>query len=142
MKIHKNMLGTEDKIDVNEVAIDENILLGAGVIVESDSNTDGQYVKFGDGTLICWGEARLEVEGTNTYYLRKDIYLPVRYKLADYSIAPVLRASSASVRQIFDIGTYQPSHFKLNATLQQIGDQKFKETDYSIANWATIGRWK
>lgn len=53
MKILKNLFGKSDtKIDANEIAVEGN-LLGNAVIVESGSNTNGKYVKFGDGTMIC-----------------------------------------------------------------------------------------
>lgn len=58
MKIFKNLFGDNNsKIHVDEVAIkqgDKPTLLSAAVIVESGSNSNGDYLKFGDGTLICW----------------------------------------------------------------------------------------
>lgn len=58
MKIHNNLFGTngQDKIHVDEIAMKQGnnpILLSGAVIVESGSNSNGNYVKFGDGTMIC-----------------------------------------------------------------------------------------
>lgn len=59
MKIFKNLFGKNDhKIHVDEIAMKQGnnpILLSGAVIVESGSNENGEYVKFGDGTMVQWG---------------------------------------------------------------------------------------
>lgn len=56
MKILKNLLGDQSKIDVDEILVRPNLLLGKSVIVETGSNSDGHYVKYGDGLQVCWGK--------------------------------------------------------------------------------------
>ena len=53
MKIWKNLFGKGDKIGATEIAVAPGLMLDGAVIVESGENTNGQYVKFGDGTMIC-----------------------------------------------------------------------------------------
>lgn len=53
MKILKKLFGGDAKIHVDEIAVTPGVLLGSTVIVESGTNTNGNYIKFGDGTLIC-----------------------------------------------------------------------------------------
>lgn len=50
------------KIDINEVAGNLNgevELLSDLVIVESGSNNNGHYIKFGNGLLICYGTVKI-----------------------------------------------------------------------------------
>lgn len=54
MKVFKNLFGRGDKIHVDEIAVAPGLLLGGAVIVESGSNENGEYVRFGDGTQMCW----------------------------------------------------------------------------------------
>ena len=54
MKIWKNLFGRGDKIHADEIAVAPGLLLGGAVIVESGSNENGEYVRFGDGTQVCW----------------------------------------------------------------------------------------
>ena len=56
MKIWKNLFGKNEKINADEIAVAPGLLLGGAVIVESGSNANGRYVKFGDGTLVCTRE--------------------------------------------------------------------------------------
>ena len=48
----------EIKFDIDNIAYEDlqgiARLLGWGVIVESGNNENGSYIKFGDGTMICW----------------------------------------------------------------------------------------
>lgn len=58
MKILKKLFNTSDtKIHIDEIALQMGgipKLLSEAVIVESGSNANGNYVKFGNGTMICW----------------------------------------------------------------------------------------
>lgn len=57
MKVFRNLFGDNSKIHVDEIAYKdlEGIarLLGWGVIVEEGSNSDGKYVKWGNGWQVC-----------------------------------------------------------------------------------------
>ena len=54
MKILKKLFGKSDvKIHVDEIADSNKRLLGSSVIVAEGSNANGQWIKFGDGTMIC-----------------------------------------------------------------------------------------
>lgn len=57
MKILKNLFGDNTKIHADEIIVGTSLLnrlLGASVIVESGTNANGSYVKYGDGTMICY----------------------------------------------------------------------------------------
>lgn len=58
MKVFKNLFGNGSKIHVDEIALKHGStpkLLSDAVIVDSGSNADGSYIRFGDGTQKCWG---------------------------------------------------------------------------------------
>ena len=58
MRVFKNLFGNGDKIHVNEIVYKDDSgtpkLLSNGIIVESGSNENGEYIRFADGTQICW----------------------------------------------------------------------------------------
>lgn len=58
MKILKKLFNTSDtKIHIDEIALQIGgapKLLSEAVIVESGSNANGKYIKYGDGTMICY----------------------------------------------------------------------------------------
>jgi hypothetical protein len=59
MEVLKNLLGRNAKINIDEVALKQGSvakLLSEAVIVESGTNANGSYLRFGDGTQICWIE--------------------------------------------------------------------------------------
>lgn len=55
MRVLKNLFGKSDKIHVDEIAVAPNRLLGDSVIVDSGSNSNGSWVKWADGTMVCYG---------------------------------------------------------------------------------------
>ena len=65
---------------------------GSG-IVERGENTDGEYIKFSDGTMICWGEIpAVTTHGggpwpTLPYLCDATITLPAEFSGTDYSIS-------------------------------------------------------
>lgn len=54
MKILKKLFGGNTKIHVDEIADSQGRLLSQSVIVESDNNANGRYIKYADGTLECY----------------------------------------------------------------------------------------
>lgn len=61
MKIFKNLFGNNSKISADEIALNDGRLVSKSVIVESGSNTNGNYVKWADGTMACWAHLILPV---------------------------------------------------------------------------------
>jgi hypothetical protein len=72
MKVYKNLFGDSSKINAGEIAFkDENNSVHPitwGVIVESGSNANGTYIKFGDGTMICWIRMSVTDQAINQAY--------------------------------------------------------------------------
>lgn len=72
MKVYKNLFGDSSKINAGEIAFkDENNSVHPitwGVIVESGSNANGTYIKFGDGTMICYYKTTVYDQAINSAY--------------------------------------------------------------------------
>ena len=60
-KLKKTNDNAGNKLDVSggtvkgNLNVEENLYLAGAKIVESGSNTNGSYIKFADGTMICYG---------------------------------------------------------------------------------------
>lgn len=54
MKIFKNLFGNGSKIDADEIAISKDRLLGQSVIIDEGSNSNGSWIKFSNGIMICY----------------------------------------------------------------------------------------
>lgn len=107
-------------------------------IVESSSNGNGNYIKFGDGTLLMWGVYKGNAWITNNnappYYSNDiEIALPME------SIAPVTySANVVSNGVIWNCGaTYQQ---KKTIGIRLVGVASYSNQSVSI-NWIACGRW-
>lgn len=113
-------------------------LLNGKSIVESSSNGNGNYIKFGDGTLLMWGVYKGNAWITNNnappYYSNDiEIALPME------SIAPVTySANVVSNGVIWNCGaTYQQ---KKTIGIRLVGVASYSNQSVSI-NWIACGRW-
>lgn len=107
-------------------------------IIESSSNGNGNYIKFGDGTLLMWGIYKGNAWITNNnappYYSNDiEIALPME------SIAPVTySANVVSNGVIWNCGaTYQQ---KKTIGIRLVGVTSYSNQSVSI-NWIACGRW-
>jgi len=146
MKVWKNLFRKGDKINASEIAVAPGLMLPGAVIVESGSNANGDYVRFGDGTQICFlanvsFESRINT-GSGTYAdpYRSNIFnwtYPVSFKsypaisvvtinsLANTPMSTVIRQMSASA-----------------ASLQGIAMSDVGTDETVMATIIAIGRWK
>ena len=72
MKVLSNLMGNGSKIKYTEVAIQRdnnnmNIKEYVDGVVESGSNTNGTYIKYADGTMICTKIVNAVASITNTW---------------------------------------------------------------------------
>jgi hypothetical protein len=65
MRVLKNLLGDNSKIHADEIAVKPDILLGETVIEEVGSNSNGYWIKWGNGFAICWREITFNRDTTN-----------------------------------------------------------------------------
>lgn len=149
MKVFKNLFGDNSKIHIDEIAYKDlnNIirLLGWGIIAESGSNSNGNYVKFGDATMVCWNKCRLEHTGINIY-LSTVWWYPQPFvedpTLCLTRTPPV--DTSIGIRDfgILSVTSLFPDRATLATYVSSSVDKFFSETDYITCSALAIGRWK
>lgn len=136
MKVHKNFLGTsgQDKIHVDEIAVAPDFLLGGAVIVESGSN----YVRWGNGLQICWGEYGTPVPAKTT--VTYDWIFP-----KTFISAPILLcgggSAGTSIRYTsygFNLASSATLPNKATAVLYN----DYTDAQTIVINMGAIGRWK
>lgn len=139
MKVHKNFLGTggQDKIHVDEIAVAPGLLLGGAVIVESGSNADGEYVRFGDGLQICWRRYGTSVPAKTT--VTYDWIFP-----KTFISAPILLCgggAGTSIRLIsYGFNLASSATLPNKATAVLYNDHTNAQT--IVIHMGAIGRWK
>jgi hypothetical protein len=76
--------------------VSESAGVPTGAIIESGSNANGEYVKYADGTLMCWQE--WAVESMADYTTREETWtFPVAYTAApNVSVTGVRDATEAT----------------------------------------------
>lgn len=147
MRVLKNLFGDNSKIHADEIVVGTSLLsrlLSASVIVESGSNANGSYVKFGDGTMICKIKYGLTTEVTAS---GNNQSLTI-YKLVRTWIFPAAFYETPTV-----VGSAYQADYGLCAT-SAIGDNSDQATVVVQSLWAfnayalastdviAIGRWE
>lgn len=153
MRIFKNLFGKGDKIHIDEIAYkdlqDIVRLLGWGVIVESGSNSDGQYMKFGNGWQICFHRVKSTMEG-QTQEMRFIWSFPKPFMDTNYigngvldrddmNITPNIRALGTGRFQRISSNNCRYVIYKVSGTA---GDGFNPDSDSAYALMWAIGRWK
>lgn len=145
MKIWKNLFGRGDKIHADEIAVAPGLLLGGAVIVESGSNANGEYRRWGDGTQICWGETSFDTAMTsppssalgNTG--NRNITMPIEF--AEPPISKVFISGKTERANVFTMGANSPNtvdtiRFRFASLLPESATMTY------YVHYIAIGRWK
>lgn len=113
-------------------------------IIESGSNDNGSWIKFGDGTLIQYGSIKKNVSITTAsssgkYYYQDDIniILPTSFVDGNY-FSNVISVSNQNVSQnVYSVRNKKQSKFDfcLSSLIS------FSSNDNTFW-WIAIGRWK
>lgn len=111
--------------------------VAAGNIIESGSNTNGQYTKYADGTMICWGSVKMFL-GTPDTWVTGTYEFP-----AAFSSIPVgmgycagMGTSAAGVINVVNGGVSQ------SAFVMHIGASSGWQGAQVDVNYTATGRWK
>ena len=111
------------------------------------SNTNGNYCKMLNGTLICWGKITISVSGEmsqvgNTgIYTSPAIYInfPVTFMGdSNYIVTGVSRYSTGNT---LPIGTIPSTNSKFGAVVYDFYKRSLNDGTY-ILRWQAVGRWK
>ncbi|QXI45159.1 hypothetical protein HU734_010480 [Pseudomonas wayambapalatensis] len=114
--------------------------LPTGAVIERGSNANGQYIKFADGTLICWGTfttPAFSTTATNflgstsgiTYFQNAAFSFPVAFS-GSISVIPTISSGNG-------FGARLAGLTQSGATVQAYSSQ----TGAVDISWIAIGRW-
>lgn len=137
--LEQQMINVNDKIgNLDELNTEdkENILSAINSIIESGSNANGSYLKFSDGTLMCWGKVTF---GSITGQMAKNVSvsLPQSYKDTIYNVQ-LTKVGGGGYTYIVET--------VMNQTVNGFSIQGWNTTTdtSTLAGymWSTIGKWK
>lgn len=126
----------EDGIYNNSVEISNTI--------ESGSNSNGNWIKYSDGTLIQYGKVTKPIDiknkssASNWYY--DDGYIinfPLAFFDANYFADVICATGSLITLNIYSITTFETSYCKFNLS----SNVEYSNSNYFF-RWFAIGRWK
>lgn len=106
----------------------------------SGENSNGNWTKFPDGTLICWGLPRIDYGGA-VYSPINTITFPMAFaKHPGISITPYLSPASESFKRLPGVNIVDQNLRNFSFT---VGDNAGgRAGSYMWAYWIAIGRWK
>ena len=112
------------------------------VIIETGNNANGQYIKFGDGTMICYGSISkiLSIDIAFGSLFRNDNdTLVITYPVSFYETAPALNVFNNGSTTVFFAN--QTTGTASEARLYALRPAAFTDSNIRL-NWCAIGRWK
>ena len=110
-----------------------------GAVIERGSNSNGEYVRFADGTQMCWGAAALTFPASSESADSPEVTYPAAFASSDVIITTgVVRGVYAATSSKFIFFTApSASSFTLRGwNLEPLG------SEYTAnARWCAISRW-
>lgn len=142
MKVFKNLFGKGNKINASEIAVAPNLLLPNAVIVESGSNANGIYVRYGDGTQIC----TLRIDTTDQAITDAYGSLYIGSRIWTFP-KPFINASAIVSAPLFKYGTSASwgacmTAGRANATMRIYDNVSRSAGIMTYIGFMAIGRWK
>lgn len=131
-------------IGENGIWVDGFVKIFNNPIIESESNDNGEYVKFYDGTMICRGIVRLtsneqKTSGGLTYYCA-DTYINFPFEFSNMDVQKIQMTSEVRHENMnYICNTYAVPQSKTQARISLQTTQKNYERGIM---WTAIGRWK
>ena len=146
-KIEDDLQGRNQNWDTLEThletgASDDVHGLADKVIIETGNNANGRYIKFGDGTMICYGSISktLSIDIAFGSLFRNDNdTLVITYPVSFYETAPALNVfNNGNTTALF---ANQTTGTVSEARLYALRPTAFTGSVIQL-NWCAIGRWK
>lgn len=116
-----------------------------GEVVERGSDANGEYVRFADGTQLCWGRASEVPAASSTTHVYDSIAFPAAFIAAPRVALAGIEPSGgriqhgAAVRYVYR-NTVTTSALRIIA-LSRSGET-FTNADALETDWSAAGRWK
>ena len=123
-------------------------VVASGVIVDSGSNANGEWVKYGNGTMICWHEVNLthaSGNSLNTVWVFPQPFLSGTEPDVQLTlISHLLRGSIASGRILafHSLFIRNVSNVSVQPQAQASSEYSWTEGDNLYVKCRALGRWK
>ena len=112
-----------------------NLITDGKVIEESGSNANGEYIRFSDGTQICW--SNISVSATAETYLSQNFSLPASFIVnPSYTQTVSIRAQPTTSTTIYLLALHASSASTVGLRLRSSSSG-----NHFIA-YQVMGRWK
>lgn len=143
----KNKPDTSSPINANNLNHNFNELSGnignlsnlINSIIDSGSNENGNYIKFSDGTMICWASIAKTFttsQHPNVYYTSLSDGFPTFVYPQEFISKPIL---NVSVEGVSWCSIYSSSNTQFNIVVYSVAE---RTSFSSIFNYIAIGKWK
>ncbi len=114
-----------------------------GAVIERGSNSSGEYVRYADGTQMCWGIIELRYE--NSVTMDRSGSFPVSFSGTPRVIAQMSGNLSNLSPNVTDLGATRTFNASSSGyRIQQFrisGGNDFEPGDTVDATWIATGRW-
>ena len=143
-EIIKGMANASEAIQENFEEIDEHLAESASKHIHSSgSNDDGYWVRFDDGTQICWGNIRLPY--ATAIMCRATVSYPKAFSnapsisanLINYSGTPTYRDMTS-----INFSNILSTSVKFAVWTQRSATATWESGDHVDCTFIAIGRWK
>ena len=109
-----------------------------GAIIERGSNANGEYVRYADGTQICWGNNIFNTAISGAWMGGVRSGANVQAFPASFSVRPFVAATPHEIASCFGAITGNVSTSSLNLILTAITSQAAQDR---AVFWMAVGRW-
>lgn len=133
-----------DTVDFKKGVSLKGLSLEAAVIVESGKNANGYYVRFGDGTQICWKDT-FNLTYNNKYSLSNTWTFPAAFKDTHYVMGGMLEYTNSNYKGAtieIDGGGKSTTAVALLLTTDELIGRVYKSGFNTDIDILCIGRWK
>ena len=111
-------------------------------VVESGSNANGNYVKYVDGTMICYGEKNPSLTINISWgTLYRSETFNITYP-ATFTTDPSFNITIKGGTSAFVLNWNAPANFKTNTGDYVVVRPDTRASSYYPMTWIAIGRWK
>lgn len=138
----KNDVGLGNLDNVRQATKQEfnNHVNGKFHIVESGSNSNGKYIKFADGTMICYN-VRVTLTYLNSNSLAKAWNLPATFTSDGYACFATRQEAYYNDKSHAGLSARQ-NKTSVSLDLVSYGSSKFTSSNSMKVSCLAIGRWK
>lgn len=117
-----------------------SLAISESVLPTSGSNTNGEWVRFPDGTQICWGtNTAIYADAWRTHLYQN---YPVAFKDIPSVTATVSNGGGTGLIATVDSGQITTARARIMITTKEREDENFTSTTTHNYMWQAIGRWK